>query len=180
MAGYSFRSEGLQCSGQIVGKVGGHLLVEGLAQDSGSYFLNLKGEMRRFASRREAEDYGAELAQDAENVVTRHFKNMSTEQLKELFKVATESNSFYAQTIAEELKKRGALGKDSIAMDPLTAKGGKILKNMESEYGEKKGKSVFYASANKGKITGVHDEAEGEAPSGEEVGDCEEDLYDVT
>jgi len=27
---------------------------------------------------------------------------------------------------------------------------------MEKEYGEKKGKSVFYASANKGKISGVH------------------------
>jgi len=37
----------------------------------------------------------------------------------------------------------------------MTAKGRKILKNMEKEYGKKRGKSVFWASKNKGKITGV-------------------------
>lgn len=44
---------------------------------------------------------------------------------------------------------------EKMAMDPLTAKGSKIEKNMEKEYGEKKGKSVFYASKNAGKISGV-------------------------
>lgn len=39
---------------------------------------------------------------------------------------------------------------------PLTAKGQKILEHMEEEYGKKKGEQVFYASANKGSITGVH------------------------
>ncbi len=38
---------------------------------------------------------------------------------------------------------------------PLTKKGKKILKNMEKEYGSKKGESVFYASINKGKVTGA-------------------------
>ncbi len=38
---------------------------------------------------------------------------------------------------------------------PLTPKGNKILKNMMREYGSKKGTSVFYASINKGKITGA-------------------------
>lgn len=38
---------------------------------------------------------------------------------------------------------------------PLTAKGSKIMSAMVKEYGAKKGKSVFYASANKGKIKGV-------------------------
>ncbi len=38
---------------------------------------------------------------------------------------------------------------------PLTKKGNEIEKNMENEYGKKKGESVFYASKNKGKITGV-------------------------
>ena len=38
---------------------------------------------------------------------------------------------------------------------PLTSKGSKILGHMEKEYGEKKGKSVFYASKNKGVISGV-------------------------
>jgi hypothetical protein len=38
---------------------------------------------------------------------------------------------------------------------PLTTKGRKILRNMEKEYGAAKGKSVFYATRNKGRITGV-------------------------
>lgn len=38
---------------------------------------------------------------------------------------------------------------------PLTPKGEKIESAMEKEYGEKKGKSVFFASRNKGIIRGV-------------------------
>lgn len=38
---------------------------------------------------------------------------------------------------------------------PLTAKGEKILKHMQQEYGKAKGKAVFYASINKGLITGA-------------------------
>jgi len=38
---------------------------------------------------------------------------------------------------------------------PTTKKGKKILSNMEREYGAKEGKSVFYASINKGKIKGT-------------------------
>ena len=38
---------------------------------------------------------------------------------------------------------------------PLTKKGNKIMANMQREYGAKKGKSVFYASRNKGRISGV-------------------------
>lgn len=38
---------------------------------------------------------------------------------------------------------------------PLTSKGKTILGKMVSEYGKKKGTSVFYASINKGKITGA-------------------------
>lgn len=41
-------------------------------------------------------------------------------------------------------------------MSPLTKKGSKIMKAMKKEYGAKKGKEVFYASSNKGKIKGVH------------------------
>ena len=39
---------------------------------------------------------------------------------------------------------------------PLTKKGIKILSSMKKQYGVKKGKQVFYASANKKKVTGVH------------------------
>lgn len=39
---------------------------------------------------------------------------------------------------------------------PLTKKGHKIERAMEEDYGPEKGKKVFYASANKGTITGVH------------------------
>jgi hypothetical protein len=38
---------------------------------------------------------------------------------------------------------------------PLTKKGKKIKKAMTKTYGKKKGKKVFYASRNKGKIKGV-------------------------
>lgn len=40
-------------------------------------------------------------------------------------------------------------------MSPLTKKGKKISKAMKKEYGAKKGKQVFYASINKGKIKGA-------------------------
>ena len=38
---------------------------------------------------------------------------------------------------------------------PLTSKGEKILENMKEQYGPEKGEQVFYASVNKGNITGV-------------------------
>ena len=38
---------------------------------------------------------------------------------------------------------------------PLTAKGKKIMKSMKKQYGSKKAKEVFYASRNKGVISGV-------------------------
>ena len=38
---------------------------------------------------------------------------------------------------------------------PLTKKGKAIMKNMVAEYGPKKAKNVFYASANKGRIKGI-------------------------
>ena len=40
-------------------------------------------------------------------------------------------------------------------MVPLTDKGEKIKKAMTEQYASKKGESVFYASANKGTITGI-------------------------
>lgn len=38
---------------------------------------------------------------------------------------------------------------------PMTKKGKKIMSAMKKEYGAKEGEKVFYASANKGTITGV-------------------------
>jgi hypothetical protein len=38
---------------------------------------------------------------------------------------------------------------------PLTKKGMKIKKAMLKEYGKKRGEAVFYASRNKGTISGV-------------------------
>ena len=40
-------------------------------------------------------------------------------------------------------------------MVPLTDKGQKIMSAMKKQYGSDKGESVFYASRNKGVITGV-------------------------
>lgn len=39
---------------------------------------------------------------------------------------------------------------------PLTKKGKKIKKAMQSTYGKEKGEDVFYASQNKGRIKGTH------------------------
>lgn len=39
---------------------------------------------------------------------------------------------------------------------PLTAKGVKILAAMKKQYGKIRGKKVFYASQQKGKIKGTH------------------------
>lgn len=44
---------------------------------------------------------------------------------------------------------------------PLTEKGRKILSSMIKQYGKEKGTRVFYASANKGVIKGVHSEKRG-------------------
>ena len=38
---------------------------------------------------------------------------------------------------------------------PLTSKGKKIMSAMKEQYGSEKGKRVFYASKNKGRISGV-------------------------
>lgn len=42
---------------------------------------------------------------------------------------------------------------------PLTKKGKKIMTAMKSQYGSEKGERVFYASVNKGTISGVHAES---------------------
>lgn len=44
---------------------------------------------------------------------------------------------------------------------PLNKKGKKILAAMKKQYGEKKGKSVLYASENSGKLKGITKAAEG-------------------
>lgn len=51
----------------------------------------------------------------------------------------------------------GGLQYESRGEMPLTKKGSEILRSMQEQYGENKGKEVFYASANKGTISGVHD-----------------------
>lgn len=43
---------------------------------------------------------------------------------------------------------------------PLTSKGKKILRSMRKQYGPKKAQEVFYASKNKGKISGVDEQME--------------------
>jgi hypothetical protein len=43
---------------------------------------------------------------------------------------------------------------------PLTTKGSKIKSAMTKKYGEKKGEQIFYASANKGTISGVEKKQE--------------------
>ena len=47
---------------------------------------------------------------------------------------------------------------------PLTKKGHKIMAAMKEQYGDDDGERVFYASANSGKITGVHHKAKDADP----------------
>jgi hypothetical protein len=48
---------------------------------------------------------------------------------------------------------------------PLTEKGQRILKEMKDEYGPEKGREVFYASLNKGTISGVEEKSGGNKQS---------------
>jgi hypothetical protein len=50
---------------------------------------------------------------------------------------------------------------------PLTEKGEKIMSSMQKQYGEEKGEKVFYASANKGRIKGVHGKSKKRGIAGE-------------
>ena len=43
---------------------------------------------------------------------------------------------------------------------PLSEKGKKIIKSMHEKYGKKEGDSVFYASINKGTVTGAEKKPE--------------------
>lgn len=53
---------------------------------------------------------------------------------------------------------------------PLTEKGEKIKGAMKKQYGPEKGEKVFYASKNKGKITGVDDDTHVELEKGKSPG----------
>jgi len=58
----------------------------------------------------------------------------------------------------KEYAEKNYLNRDSsdfYTKDPLTKKGQKILAAMKKAYGEEKGKQIFYASKNKGTISGV-------------------------
>ena len=49
---------------------------------------------------------------------------------------------------------------------PLTKKGNKIMGAMKDQYGGKKGEQVFYASKNKGNISGVDKPRKNKASGG--------------
>lgn len=52
---------------------------------------------------------------------------------------------------------------------PLTKKGEEILRAMQQEYGQKKGESVFYASINKGTVTGAEKDSADPLQAAQEV-----------
>lgn len=60
---------------------------------------------------------------------------------------------------------------------PLTAKGEKIMSSMKSEYGDKKGKEVFYATKNKGEIAGV--DSDNSFKKGDRVKDQHGETFEV-
>ena len=60
---------------------------------------------------------------------------------------------------------------------PLTAKGEKIMSSMKSEYGDKKGEKVFYATKNKGEIAGV--DSDNSFKKGDRVKDQHGETFEV-
>jgi len=85
--------------------------------------------------------------------------------------------SFRAHRVAMDELVKG------MATDPLTSKGNEIMENMQKQYGAEKGKKVFYASKNKGTISGVdgaHDAdklgEEYEKEKGEQTPESKEEL----
>jgi len=58
---------------------------------------------------------------------------------------------------------------DFYTKDPLTKKGEKILAAMKKIYGEEKGEQIFYASKNKGTITGVDKKMKDTSPNAKDV-----------
>jgi len=67
----------------------------------------------------------------------------------------------------KEYAEKNYLNRDSsdfYTKDPLTKKGQKILAAMKKVYGEEKGEQIFYASRNKGTISGVDSKGKDDAP----------------
>lgn len=58
------------CAGQIVERVGGFVIIEGMATDSGYWFAKGTGGARRFQSRQEAVDYIAYAQDQAQDELT--------------------------------------------------------------------------------------------------------------
>jgi len=61
---------------------------------------------------------------------------------------------------------------------PLTSKGEEIMAAMKKEYGTEKGKQVFYASKNAGKISGV-DDMNGGTEGLKTYGDAESHHHEI-
>ena len=58
---------------------------------------------------------------------------------------------------------------EGVAM-PMTVKGQRVMAEMKDTYGPEKAKRVFYASANKGTVKGVHKVKRGSLLHGEKRG----------
>jgi hypothetical protein len=89
-------------------------------------------------------------------------KDNLIQEYKRVTKVSTPEGNSKDVLISGLLEAKFGKGYDKILFandkftgDPLTKKGNKILAAMRERYGKKKGKSVFYASKNKGTIAGV-------------------------
>lgn len=81
-----FACDAMPCEGMIINKIGSYLIFEGMAADSGSYFVRNPSisDTRRFDSRADAEDWAREIAMDIDPYKTGSIKDNIRKEEKAL------------------------------------------------------------------------------------------------
>ena len=90
-----------------------------------------------------------EIRKNLEPFMSSHGVQFNEEEFNKAYK------EFNKAGVSKAAFMKGTDADDIYTKDPLTKKGEKILAAMKKAYGEEKGEQIFYASRNKGKISGV-------------------------
>lgn len=90
-----------------------------------------------------------EVRKNLEPFMSAHGVQFNEEEFNKAYK------EFNKAGVSKAAFMKGTDAADVYTKDPLTKKGEKILAAMKKVYGEEKGEQVFYASKNKGTISGV-------------------------
>ena len=90
-----------------------------------------------------------EVRKNLEPFMSAHGVQFNEEEFNKAYK------EFNKAGVSKAAFMKGTDADDFYTKDPLTKKGEKILAAMKKAYGEEKGEQIFYASKNKGTISGV-------------------------